>query len=86
MPGTKPTEDAIDILGAQVSALWMVLRAFAATHQDLGALIQELLIVEQKQIDYGISAPISDQALELSRAMLREMIEVLETVHKDHHA
>ncbi|MDQ3562720.1 MAG: hypothetical protein M3436_00805 [Pseudomonadota bacterium] len=85
MPSTKPLSDAVDILGVQVSALWMVLRAFAATHPDLGALIQQLLMVEQKLLDQGIADPVSDRALELSHATLREMIESLETAHKNRH-
>jgi hypothetical protein len=45
MPKPDQPDDAIDILGAQIGALWLVVRAFAATHQDPEALIRALLIV-----------------------------------------
>ena len=79
----KPAPDADEILGAQIGTLWMVFRAFAATHQNLGSLIAELRILEEKEKDHGLALPVSDRAIEFSHAALRELIEVLEKVHKD---
>lgn len=81
--GPNLAPDATDKLAAQVASLWRVLRAFAATHPDLPALIEELSKVERAQETAAVAWPISDDAIELAHAMLREMIESLEKVRKD---
>jgi hypothetical protein len=81
--GTKPADDAVDILGAQVATLWKVLRIVATTHPNLDALIGELLKLEQTELDQSVSYPLSERALELSRAMLRETLEELESIRND---
>lgn len=69
-------------MGAQVITLWSVLRAFAATHPDLPALIAELKKIQQYRQTHDLVFPVADRALDLSQEVLSGTISLLEELDK----
>lgn len=70
------------VLTAHSMMLWMVVRALAASHPDLGSVLRELRRLEALEDAHGVYSQLPDQAVQSAHRELQETVALLEQLHK----
>ena len=81
--GQAPLSPEAAATVAQVTMLWMVVRALAASHPDLPAVLAELRQLAAHEDAHDVYSPLPDRALDGARQQLQEFVAQLEALNKN---